>query len=231
MRRPARRGFLEERGGRGRKMRAEHQRGRRTVRRERCDEPARGVSGVVRHRPSALLPAARCAPASRAATSEAADDAELWIVDVGVDEAGQHEAAAPIVVTAPGSSVRTIVVVAAGDDASVAHEQSAIGVGTAGRPVSRKGWRECGRAWPATARWSLIEAPAAAARHALRRRRTPARASPGSSKSTAPASRRTRATASRSASRTEIASISGGSPTALLPNNDAGLGALAENRR
>src|SRR5580765_2289310 len=204
-------------------MRAEHQRRRRAVRRKRSDKPARGVGGVCNIGHRCFFRQRGMFQPVEQRSAEPSNDAQLWIVDVRVHEPWQHDAVTPIDDRGAGIHASYVVKAAARDDASVTHEQSPISVDLEGA-VLAKG---IGAGVEQSGAKELRSAAHRRAVRSARTRRTAKNTRSGvaglSNVTTSPAPNA--AIASRSASRTEMASISGGSPTALLPNTTAGWAA------
>ena len=176
-----------------------------------------------RRRPCALLPAAPPARASRAATGRDAPmmrSCGKWTCVS--TKPGSRKPPRQSTTAASGSARAHVVEVAARDDAAVANEQPAVFVARERAGRRETDWRRVKERRPqelARRSSERRDARRARARTAKNTRSGVA----GLSKVTTVAPSPNAATASRSASRTEIASISGGSPTALLPHDDAGL--------
>ena len=227
MRSPDCDGGLEQLRGRVREMRAEHERRRRAVRRQRAQEQRRPCPRHTRGRPSAPLPAARLLEPVEQRPPHRADDAQLRKVHVRVDEARKDEPAAPVDRDGAWIRVANVRRIAACDDAAVVDQKPAVFMTISARrsPMSR-----LKRIRPGCERWlrgraPLLRAPGGARWRTAKKTRSGVAGLSNVNGRPSPNA----AMASRSASRTENASISGGSPTALLPITTPGcVGALEQ---
>ena len=109
---------LEERRGGGGEMRAEDQRRRGAVRGERFDKFGGDDARVVEIDEFLFLGQGEALQPLEQAIAETAEDADLRIVDVGIDETGQQDAAAQVAYFGIGVCLANRSVVAAGGDAA-----------------------------------------------------------------------------------------------------------------
>jgi hypothetical protein len=107
-------------------MRTEDERRRGSVRRQRLDEPARGVLRIAGVGHPRLLGQRHFGQPVEQRAAEAADDTELRKMNMRVDEARKDETAAPIRRRHTGIRRSDVVEVSAGDDSTVSNQQTAV---------------------------------------------------------------------------------------------------------
>ena len=225
-------GGFKQRSGRGSKMRAKHQRRGGSMRSQRVHEPAGHAAGVGMIRHARLFGQRAMLQPIQQRPAQSAEHAQLRKMRVRVDEAGQKKAAAQIHGRNTRMRVAKTRIIAARGHAAIADQQTAVGVAfqrvrfpkwiarrmKQGRAQQFAPWRGVHRVAPTEL---TGDSRSARARSTAKNTRSGVA---GLASITGPPAPNA-AIASRMASRTEIASISGGSPTALLPKIVPGSGA------